>query len=1081
LKRQSKVKQASKKSSAAKVANKPAEVAQKPASIRPDLAGQLSLGERDGPDGGQTPRLSQVEILQLQRLHGNNFVQRLLAEFAGEKNGTAIAPDLLRQEEEQEYVETIAAGQNGATGIHESKSSSPATGSSSGSQKQPEVSAKKGVVSTESQAAAKKTSVGATTGQNKQQTGPGLNGSNGNHSRSPVNQSGVAPGKQEEQPGSGNQTNLDGQAEPAPKGEKKVESEQETRVEETKEGNAETSQGVISQAGKTKGPGKAGQKAKPTPESSQESKQVAQAPGLASTTDSSSTGEQRGGPVTQGQSPPSAEEDPDFQNTVNQVKHAAENQKAHAPAESKAQEAQAAAEAPASEVKARAQANQAQEMERADSPPFDAAGFKAQLMQRLQALTPSTAQGAEQFKSSNKAGGLKAELKGKVESEGKKSKRPLEEKSKQAPNTGAVPLKTVTPLQQLQTGPMPIIPTAKQATPKPKSQNEVEEPLQQSSQTLDDKMRQAEITEEQLGRSNEPEFQQALDQKKQAQEQAEEEPQTYREEEQEQISQAQTEATGTAEDKLADMHGRRQEALTQVGSKQDQTKGADEQKRAQVAADIQGIFTNTQANVEQILGELDGRVDAIFNSGAGAAKQAFENYVDSRMRAYKEERYSGPIGILNWAKDKLLGMPSEVNAFFQQGRQLYLEQMDGVIDNVVSAIGGSLQQAKQVIAQGRADIDVYVAQLPANLQEVGQRAAGEIMESFNQLESQVEDTQNALIDELANMYNQHLQEIDSRVTAMRAENQGLLQQAMDAISGVVNTILQIKDRLISILASAASAVKEILRDPIAFLGNLISAISTGFQSFLGNIAAHLADGLVGWVIKALGEAGIDLPESFDLKGIFGMVTQVLGVTWDAIRNRAGALLGDSIVGLLEQSFELFIIIRNKGLSGIWDLVTSSLGNLQEIILEPIKEFLVVEVIQNGIQKILGLLNPAGAFIEAVQSIYRVMSFFAGNAVQIASLVQTIMGSMLDIAGGAIGQTAQAIENVLARAMPTVINFLAHILGLGGLAEKIKSIIQRIRSPIDRVLNWILSMAVRAARKIGGALGGGGENAAGEGG
>ncbi len=1072
MKRRSKIKQASRKSNGAKTANRPAEVAQKPAAIRPDLVTQLSQGGRHGVDGGQIPRFSQVEILQLQRLHGNNFVQRLLAEFAGEKNGRAVAPSLLRQVEERENVDSIAVGQNGSTGSHDIKSSSPTVGNSTGSKKQREEFANKGALSTESQAAAIESSDGAESRQKKQQTGPSLNGSNGYHGSSPVTQNGLAPGKKEEQAGSGNQVNLDGQAEPAPKGKKKADSEKETQVEETKEDKAGISQVVASSDGKTKGPDKPGQKAKPIPEGSHESKQVAPAPGSASTTDSSFPGEQLSGPVTQGQSPQSAEEDPDFQNTVNQLEQVAENQKAHDPAESKAQEAQAAAEAPTSEVKARAQANQAQEMERAESPPFDAAGFKAQLMQRLQALTPSTAQGAEQFKSSNKAGGLKAELKGKVDSEGKKSKGPLEVKSKQAPNTGAIPPKSVTPLQQLQTGPIPTVPAANQATPKPKGQNEVEEPLQQGSQSLDEKMQQAEITEEQLERSNEPEFQQALDQKKQAQEKAEEAPQTYRDKEQEQISQAQTEATGTAEGKLSEIHGRRQETMTQVGSKQGQTKGADEQKRAQVAADIQGIFTNTQANVAQILGELDGRVDAIFNSGAEAAKQAFENYVDSRMRAYKEERYSGPIGILNWARDKLLGMPSEVNTFFRQGRQLYLQQMDGVIDNVVSIIGDSLRQAKEVIVQGRAEIDEYVAQLPQDLQQVGRQAADEIAVNFDQLETQIEDTKNNLIDELANLYNQHLQEVDDRLSQMQSENQGLLLKALEAIKGVVQKVLQIKDTLVSILTSAAAAVKDIIKDPITFLGNLISAVSTGFQTFFSNIATHLTDGLIRWLAETLGDAGIDLPESFDMKGIFGMVMQVLGVTWETVRQRAIGLLGEDMVGQLEQVFDLFIAIKNEGMAGIWNFVINTMGNMKDLIFNSIKEFVVTEIIQNGIQKILSFLGgPAGAFIQAVQAIFRVVTFFIDRAKDITTLVQAIMDSILGIASGAVGQAAQLIEQALAKAVPTTISFLARLLGLGGLAEKIKSIILKIKSPIDRVINWILSKAVKVGRKIGGALGG----------
>jgi hypothetical protein len=46
-----------------------------------------------------------------------------------------------------------------------------------------------------------------------------------------------------------------------------------------------------------------------------------------------------------------------------------------------------------------------------------------------------------------------------------------------------------------------------------------------------------------------------------------------------------------------------------------------------------------------------------------------------------------------------------------------------------------------------------------------------------------------------------------------------------------------------------------------------------------------------------------MPESFDLKGILSLVLQVLGLTWANFRARAVKLLGEPVVGMIEQGAE----------------------------------------------------------------------------------------------------------------------------------------------------------------------------------
>ncbi len=45
----------------------------------------------------------------------------------------------------------------------------------------------------------------------------------------------------------------------------------------------------------------------------------------------------------------------------------------------------------------------------------------------------------------------------------------------------------------------------------------------------------------------------------------------------------------------------------------------------------------------------------------------------------------------------------------------------------------------------------------------------------------------------------------------------------------------------------------------------------------------------------MGEAGITIPENFDLKGVFSLVTQILGLTYEFIRGQAVNRLGEEKV------------------------------------------------------------------------------------------------------------------------------------------------------------------------------------------
>ncbi|MDZ8085219.1 MAG: DUF4157 domain-containing protein [Nostoc sp. DedQUE12b] len=763
--------------------------------------------------------------------------------------------------------------------------------------------------------------------------------------------------------------------------------------------------------------------------------------------------------------PASANDDPGFQAVVGTTKEVAAKQKKHEPAKNKAQEAQSAAVPPGNEVDSKAQANQVGEMEQTETPQFDAAGFKAKLMERIADVAPKNLEEADNFKNNNKLDSVKGDLSGKVDEEQKASQEPLEEKAKETPDTSGIESKKVTPLSVNDPGAPASDIGAEKAAPKPKGQSEVEAPLQEDSKKLDQQMSEANVTEEQLANSNEPEFQGALKAKEEAQTNAAQAPPKYRQQEQDLVKNAQAAALGTAQQNLQDMHGVRTQQLGQVGEQQVGAKSKDEQARVKVASDINKIYEDTKVQVEKTLGDLDSKVQQEFDAGAAEAKKAFEDYVDQRMKKYKDDRYSGFWGPGKWLIDKLFGMPSEVNAFYEEGRQLYINKMDAVIDKVVTVISKGLTQAKAEIAKGKQKIEKYVNQLPEDLKGVGQQAATEIQGKFEELQQSVSDKENELIDTLAQKYQDNLKAVDDRINQMKEENKGLVQKAIDFVVGVVKTIIELGKLLLQVLAKAASIIPKILQDPIGFLKNVVQGIKQGFQNFVKNIGKHLQQGLIGWLTGTLAEAGVTMPESFDMKGIFGLVMEVLGLGYEGIRKQAVKKFGRRKAELLEERSEIYQIIAAEGVAGLWQFVQDQIGDLRALVLDPLKDFVIQNVIEAGVTWILSLFNPASAFIKACQAIYEIVMFFIERASQIAELINAIIDAIVAIANGSIEAAAKGIEDALAKALPVVISFLASLLGLGGISQKVQAIIAKVRRPFEKALLWVIEKEVKLVAGI----------------
>lgn len=750
--------------------------------------------------------------------------------------------------------------------------------------------------------------------------------------------------------------------------------------------------------------------------------------------------------------------DPAFMQVTEKIKGFAAAKKAHPPASAKAKEAQDAAQAPSDDLAGQAKASKVDSMDAQQAGSFDKKAFIAAVKTAIEAKSPKTLQ--EATSPQGKADGVGSEVKGMV-SQGKEGQAKDIEAATDAPpdQSKAVP-KPVTPMAQETPGAAASIPAAGAAPkPAPPAQTDLSAGKQQLDQA------QGDVTDEQLRQSNEPQFQQALDAKQTAAAHADTAPGQFRAQEQQMLGQAKADAGAATASGVAGMQGAKGAALANLVADKGKTKTKDEAKRAEVTTKVQGIFAATEAEVKKILDGIDPKVEKAFGEGEAQARQAFESFVAAKVGAYKQDRYSGWLGGLRWAKDKLLGMPDKVNEFYTAGRELYLKQMDGVISQVADIVGNDLSLAKQRIATGKAEISAFVKTLSPDLQKVGAEASAEINEKFEQLESDVTAKQDAVVETLATKYTEARQGLDERIEALQAENKGLVDAALDAVKGVLNTIRELAGMLRDVLSRAAGVVGDIIKKPVEFLGNLIEGVKGGVLKFKDNIVDHLRKGLMGWLFGALAEAGIELPEKFDVRGIIKLLASIFGLTWSNIRNRLVRQIGEKAMAAAEKGVEIFQVLTTQGVAGLWQMLLEKLGDIKDMILEQVKDFVITKIITAGITWLIGLLNPAAAFIKACKLIYDVIMFFVNNAGRIMKFVNTVIDSVADIVRGNVSGVVNKINDVLGQMVPIIIGFLASAIGLGGIGAKIRSIIESLQKPVNKALDWVIKKGLTLAGPI----------------
>ncbi|WP_405189430.1 hypothetical protein OG473_01030 [Streptomyces anulatus] len=737
---------------------------------------------------------------------------------------------------------------------------------------------------------------------------------------------------------------------------------------------------------------------------------------------------------------------------------------AHAPAGAESKASQDAAVAPPDDKEAQGKAANAEKMNAAKPGEFDKKAFIDAVNKAIDAQAPKNLDEADKFAKSGKADQVKAEVDGKVTDGRETSAKDIDTATQAPPDTAAAKDKDVTPLTPDQAPANPGAPSAADAVPE--KQPAAVTDFSGGPAENDRAMADAEVTEDQLAKGNEPEFNEALSAKKTSETDAVKAPAKGKAAQDQQLSTAQQNAAASGAQAMAGLTSTRATAGKQVDGGKNDTKSKDEKKRAEVTAKLRHVYDGTKKDVEDTLSGLDKKVDTAFTSGEKAARDAFTADHKSRMKKYKDKRYSGLMGKGRWLKDKFAGLPKAANDLYQESRKLYVSKMQTVISSVADIIGAELGRAKARIAKGRTELKAEVDRLPADLKQFGQDAAKDFAGKFDDLEATVNEKSEQLVQDLAQKYTAALNKIDEEIKKLQEANKGLIDKAKDAIVGAIKTINELKNLLLGILAKAASAIMKIIKDPIGFLGNLVKAVGAGLNLFITNIADHLKTGVVSWLLGTAVKAGLDLPAKFDLKGIIQLIGSMLGLTWDNIRTRVTRKgVPDEAMSAVETSVPVAKNLAAEGPAGAVKEIQAETGDLKATILGKLTTYLIPTVLIAGITWIISLLNPASAFVRAVKGIIDIVTFIVTQGAQIADFVNAVLDAVIAIANGGQAGVPKLIETALATSVPLLIGFLAALLGIGGLANKVKSVFQSVSRPVTRAIDKIIDFITKKGKAL----------------
>ena len=531
--------------------------------------------------------------------------------------------------------------------------------------------------------------------------------------------------------------------------------------------------------------------------------------------------------------------------------------------------------------------------------------------------------------------------------------------------------------------------------------------------------------------------------------------------------------------------------------------------RTEIQAARQGTLDAQQAEVERVEGNaanqrridqerINGRVTEdktkIDNEYATAEGQVAEKVAEGERKAAAEkaaaerkaEDQSWWDRAVSFVKDAFNALIDAIGKIFDGIRSavnLILDKVKAaalaLIDGVAIFIKGAIAVFGQIL---KAAVDGLIGkifpELAARLNAAIDGAVASAQAAVDVVADGLKAGVSALVEGLRKGLNAALNAFQAGImlavslaaAAITGDWGALARRVLEAVLRVVGVE---PESFYAFVGRAEETFTIIIANPLGFLGNIVSAVSGGFQRFADNIVTHLQAGVIGWLTGTLGSAGITLPTAFDLMGVLDLARQVLGLTWDLLKAKARKLVGEANVERLQAVFGFIETLITEGWGGLWNKIMDGVATIRDLVFDGIKSFILERVVIAAITKLASLFNPVGAIVQLVITAWNLYTFLRdqlSRIVQVVQVVQSVTDAIGDIAREVLEGAILKVESVLGSPLPLALDLLARLLGLGNVGAKVKEVVEQVRAMVERAIDTLLQKALAMFKGDGKAKG-----------
>lgn len=499
-----------------------------------------------------------------------------------------------------------------------------------------------------------------------------------------------------------------------------------------------------------------------------------------------------------------------------------------------------------------------------------------------------------------------------------------------------------------------------------------------------------------------------------------------------------------------------------------------DQEKARANQDVNKRIADDQAEGEKKLNKAEGEAETKKQEGEKQAREEKE-------AAKKKSKNKGW-----WGKFKD-AVSSAVSWVTEQIGKIF----DGIRKAVKFIIDTAKKAALAVIEAGRKWIIDKLDKFGSWLKE----KANKYLKHFPALRKRVNAFIDKTVDSAKKLVNKVADGLKKGVEALANALGKAINSVLSAFEGVLTAAVQFAGAMLkgdfaealkiafmatckvagidptpilNFINKAGETIGMIFKNPAAFFGNVAGGVKLGIDQFVKNIKKHLISGLIGWLTGAMSDVPIQMPEKFDLKGIFSLVMQILGLTYDRIRAKVVKRIGpkgEQVVSGMEKTFQFVKDLITKGPIVIWERIKDKFNEIKEMALEKIREMITIEVVKAGVKWLMSLLNPASAIVKAVLMLYDFVMFLIERKDQIVSFVTAIFDTVGPLARGQIKKAGNAVEGAMGKGVPVILGLLANLAGLGGIGKSVSKVIKTIQKPVDKVVDPVIGWLVKQGKKL----------------